>query len=155
MTTNQHLVLFYFMERYIFIREYNLLNDAGGVHALICKGSILTETEDGFFTEIGDYTDVLVTKEIDAELSIRLLRLDADIFKTAYNSLPYRSWLNEKASEIDEQGLKRYEDGLDRSPETLIMYLMDVGVNSDTLTRLMFAPGNKYGEFLKMVCAHV
>jgi hypothetical protein len=90
-------------------------------------------------------------KSISYDLAIHLLPLSADIFRLAYESLPYRSWLNEKASEIDEQELKTYEDGLNRSPETLIMYLMDVGVNSDTLTRLIFASGSNYTDFLRSI----
>jgi hypothetical protein len=90
-------------------------------------------------------------KKIDETLQVHLIRLDANIFSKAFSSLAYRSWLNEKASDIDEQGLKVYEDGLDRSPETLIMYLMDVGVNSDTLTRLMIGPGNEYAKFIQSI----
>jgi len=84
-------------------------------------------------------------KELTPSLKIHLLQLDNSVFSVAYNSLPYRSWLNEKASEIDEQGQKVYGEGLDRSRETLIMYLMDVGVSSDTLTRLVHQATGGHG----------
>lgn len=84
-------------------------------------------------------------KEISHDLGIHLLPLSVDLFRLAYESLPYRSWLNEKASEIDEQGLRVYEDGMDRSKDTLIMYLMDIGVSSDTLTRLIHKATGGHG----------
>ena len=117
------------MEKYLVIREFDN----------VPKKAIVVPEGKGFraYTPKGRKVPRQI-KFIDDTNRHHFLLLDGTIFATAYNSLPYRSWLNEKASEVDEQGLKVYEDGLVRSRETLIMYLMDIGVSSDTLTRLLY-----------------
>lgn len=150
LTTNQHPVLFYFMERYIFIREYKLRRDDGSVHANISKGSILVKKDADYCTDISDYVDFPVAKDLDPELYICLLRIDADLFKTAFQSFAYTNWMKEKMADIDEQGNPRYPN-LTKTPETLIMYLMELGVPADTLFRYMYGPENKYMEYRYLV----
>lgn len=80
------------------------------------------------------------------KLRIHVMLLDADLFKTAAQSFAYTNWLKEKAADIDSEG-KPLLTGLSKSPETLIMYLMELGISSDTLMLYIYGPENKYMEY--------
>lgn len=142
--------VFFIMARYIFIREYNHRNNDGEIHAIIRKGSILTKTDEGYCTPIGDYPAFCLSKEWTAELGIHTLELDENLFKTAFQSFGYTNWLNEKKANIDERGDPLYPT-LTKTPETLVMYLMELGVQADTLIRYIYGPENKYLEYKYLV----
>lgn len=137
------------MELYIFVRDYNDMNGTR-VHAVIVKGSILFKEGSSYRTIMPDNPSYLIAEEINPELSVCLLRLDQDMFKTAFYSFAYINWMKEKAADIGDDGKPLYQD-LVKSPETLIMYLMELGVSADTIFRYMFGPENKYLEYKYLV----
>jgi len=138
------------MEQYIFTREYRHRDSEGEIHIIVKKGSILTHTDEGFCTPCGEYPSWCLSKEWTPDLEIHTLKMDADLLKTVFNSFAYTNWLNEKKADIDERGDPLYQ-GLYKSPETIIMYLMEVGISSDTLMRCIYGPGNKYMEYRYLV----
>ena len=119
----------------------------------VYPGYTLVKEDSGYvlYTDEGErevFQDEL--NEIDDFMRIHLLPIDADLFKTAFQSFAYTNWMKEKAADIDEQGNSRYP-GLTKTPETLIMYLMELGISADTLVRYMYGPENKYMEYRYLV----
>lgn len=142
------------MEQYIFIRDYDHKDEEGDVVFTIQRGVKLFEKEGyGFGMKVKGSPGIdfqKIADEIAPELSIVLLKLDADLFKTAFQSFGYANWLKEKASDIDERGDPLYPT-LTRTPETLIMYLKELGISSDTLMRYIYGPENRYLEYRYLV----
>lgn len=135
------------MERYIFIRDWQHASNM-----LAEKGDILQVAELGVLLMRKNYKAPAETgmTELSDDLRIHLLPIDADLFKTAFQSFAYANWMKEKAADIDDQGNPLYPI-LTRTPETLIMYLMELGISSDTLMRYMYGPENKYLEYKYLV----
>lgn len=154
LTTNQRFAFFYFMERYIFIRDCFLKRE-GDSDVVISKGCKLhlDNTEWSLFLDNGkDCSAEVGLSLVDKfdEMRICLMAIDPDLFKTAFQSFAYANWMKEKAADIDDQGNPLYPT-LTRTPETLIMYLMELGISSDTLMRYTYGPENKYLEYKYLV----
>lgn len=79
-----------------------------------------------------------------------LLKLDADLFSTVFHSNAYNSWMAQYSSDKDEERNPLYPT-LRKSPETVIMYLMELGINPSMIINLIYGPENKYSEYLYLV----
>lgn len=123
--------LFYFMNKYIFIRDY----EAFGWD--MKKGDIIQQDENGL-------------PNIPERAFSFVLKMDMNIFIAVFHSLAYNSWLAYYSSDKDEEQNELYP-GLRKSPETVIMYLMELGVKASTIMNFMYGPGNKYQEYLYLV----
>lgn len=141
------------MERYIVIRAFvHVLPKGNDVDMEISKGEFLYTKDGALFLPLGGppLPDMRLSEELKPDVAICLLKLDSDLFKTAFQSFAYANWMKEKAADIDDQGNPLYPT-LTRTPETLVMYLMELGISSDTLMRYMYGPENKYMEYRYLV----
>jgi len=134
---------FFCMEQYIFIRNYKHRGE-DRIFAF-SKGNTLSQRNDGYYTDIGVDEEewVKICDDIQTELAICLLKIGPGMFMEAFQSNAYMSWLKEFARDVKEGDLPLYP-GLNRSPETLILYLKDVGLSTTQILRAMFNPSNAY-----------
>lgn len=137
------------MERYIFTRGYGKPEIASPGYTLERIGSrflLFDENHDPEFA----IDSLRSCEEVPDDIRVCLLKIDEDLLKSTFNSFAYTNWLKEKQADIDDEGQPLYT-GLTKSPETLIMYLMELGISSDTLMRYIYGPGNKYLEYKYLV----
>lgn len=132
------------MERYIFVRDYN--ED----YLFYNKGSILSVGDKSMIIEGEIRYCWPFENDIPDDMRPCLLKIDTDLFKTVFHSFGYVNWLTEYSSQKDADGAPLYP-ALVRGPETVIMYLMDLGVDSSTIMNLMYGQGNRYYEYLSLV----
>jgi hypothetical protein len=82
--------------------------------------------------------------------SVGFLKIDGNIFLTAFQSTAYVSWLKDFVRDIDDSGLPAFP-GITRNPETLIMYLKDLGVTTRQIFAAMYGPQSTYKQYLAQV----
>ena len=135
------------MEKYIFVRNFTRDD-----HNAKAKDEL--RHEDGKYhiwsKSFGYINLPNPIEKIDEGLKIHLLPIDADLFKNAFQSFAYTNWLKEKAADIDDEGNEALP-GLVKSPETLIMYLMELGLSSNTLLKYIYGSDNRYMEYRYLV----
>jgi hypothetical protein len=125
--------LFYFME-YIAVRNFTWNPIGKGVGLHIKKRAILSVSDE--------------ERNECSHFPACTLKLDQDLFMTAFHSSAYMSWLRDFARDIDNDRNPLYP-GLTRCPETLMLYLRDIGVSSDRLLKAMFGPFSSYQHYYR------
>lgn len=138
------------MRKYIVIREFKIGD------LILPKQSIIEEFDGKYCLYEYPQYDVWKVDKLPETATICLLELCPDLLTTVFHSQAYVSWMNERAiyindsGNIDEQG-HRVEMKLRRTPETMVMYLMDLGLSSDQVMKYLYGPDNKYLEYLYQV----
>ena len=109
-------------------------------------------SEDGpFKISPGTKIDIEEGEELSGSFLACTMKLDTDLLKTAFMSSHYANWLSDKRAEQAEDGSMAYP-GLKKSSETLIMYLVELGVSTSFLLQCIYGEGgNKYMELKYLV----
>lgn len=140
------------MDRYIFARRHNNLSpDTKGFRLTIDDGEYSLYNCYGESYEARDRREIISDDTDIDNLLPYLLKLDTDLLKTAFLSSHFANWLSDKRAEQAEDGSPAHP-GLKKSSETLIMYLVELGVSTTFLLQCIYGDGgNKYMEFKYLV----
>lgn len=87
-------------------------------------------------------------KRLGTALSPSLLPIDEHIFISTYNSFSFANWVKERAFIWDDRG-GRTSTGLTKGPESVLLFLRDIGVTSWEIIQMM-GKSEEYAKFLSI-----
>jgi len=97
--------------------------------------------------KVGKRLSERAAKKLDKALSPSLLSIDEQIFLQVYNSFSFTNWVKERAFVWDGDG-NRTSIGLTKGPESVLLFLRDIGITSWEIIQLMSNP--EYAMFLSI-----